>query len=849
MILLILSMIALALLGLAWVVRRAHRSGTTAVHLDILAVALFVPLTVVFFWKFLFLGNIWMPKGGGDLNSYYYPVYRFAAASIQQGTNPLWNGYLYSGSPFAADIEASLFYPPLLFTYFVAVPFTYVTVESLLVLHYFIAAAGTYLYARTLGLGRVPAFTAGTIFAFGGFMVARLGHPNILYATVWFPLTLLFFHRALGGYASGRASASKRLPFGSSDCTPAGSPSQPSLQEKEGERRTKSTSRNVLRNVVAAGTFFGVSILGGHPQMPLYFAFFLSLYWVWAVVIGGQVKPDLKVTFGQRLRLWAGALRYAVLVPLVGFGIAAVQLLPTLELAGLSVRANIPYQKAAEYALEPLGLITMVVPHFFGNSFANYWGLTWSLTEIYAYVGIATLLLAGVSLLARRHRSKWVTFYALAAVFFLLVALGEESILHGWMYAFLPTFNKVRSAGRNLVFVDLSLALLAAYGLESLIRTNAGPRLRLIEVLSRRLPILSLAALAVITPFFGLALIANRNSDPGIFQRTLVAVTSYAWSAAFLAMAVVVIRLAIRSTQWRKAAPILLLAIIFGDLIVSNSNLNPTDQDVTRAFDRSDIVNFLLEQRSPERIDTDTDISDVWQPNMPLIYGFYDVAGLDKPLYYAAYRKFWKNLGSRSTRAYDLLGVRYVIARKGAKLDPTKFKLVKQSSGPLDVYVNQTKLPQAMVVPRAEIASPDEALDRLKSSAFEPTKVVLLHSTKKMFTEPGSKPISGEVKSISFRTPNEVLVSATSPESSFLVLNSVMYPGWKAYVDGKESDVLWANYIFRAVELPSGTHEIRFVFDPWTFKAGLAISVTSWIFVLGVLGLQMVRSRRVESKT
>ncbi|MDX1521016.1 MAG: hypothetical protein R3264_05280, partial [Anaerolineae bacterium] len=67
--------------------------------------------TVGFFWRILLTQDAWMPAGGGDLAPFLYPNYSFAAEHLRQGTIPLWNPHLYSGTPFAADIQSGLFYP------------------------------------------------------------------------------------------------------------------------------------------------------------------------------------------------------------------------------------------------------------------------------------------------------------------------------------------------------------------------------------------------------------------------------------------------------------------------------------------------------------------------------------------------------------------------------------------------------------------------------------------------------------------------------------------------------------------------------------------------------------------
>jgi uncharacterized membrane protein YfhO len=70
-----------------------------------------------------------------------------------------------------------------------------------------------------------------------------------------------------------------------------------------------------------------------------------------------------------------------------------------------------------------------------------------------------------------------------------------------------------------------------------------------------------------------------------------------------------------------------------------------------------------------------------------------------------------------------------------------------------------------------------------------------------------------------------------------LVFSEIYYPeGWIATVDGKESPVIRANYVLRAMEVPAGKHEIVFRFEPDSFSTGNRISLFSSIAVLALLG-------------
>jgi hypothetical protein len=62
---------------------------------------------------------------------------------------------------------------------------------------------------------------------------------------------------------------------------------------------------------------------------------------------------------------------------------------------------------------------------------------------------------------------------------------------------------------------------------------------------------------------------------------------------------------------------------------------------------------------------------------------------------------------------------------------------------------------------------------------------------------------------------SEVDVSVDAPSGGILLLNDVWHPWWRVTVDGKPSDILKANVIFRAVAVPPGKHVVRFTFHPF----------------------------------
>ena len=59
-----------------------------------------------------------------------------------------------------------------------------------------------------------------------------------------------------------------------------------------------------------------------------------------------------------------------------------------------------------------------------------------------------------------------------------------------------------------------------------------------------------------------------------------------------------------------------------------------------------------------------------------------------------------------------------------------------------------------------------------------------------------------------------VVIDVTTDGAGYLVLNDPYHPWWVAEIDGHETPILQANVLFRAVEVPTGSHRIRFVFRP-----------------------------------
>ena len=83
---------------------------------------------------------------------------------------------------------------------------------------------------------------------------------------------------------------------------------------------------------------------------------------------------------------------------------------------------------------------------------------------------------------------------------------------------------------------------------------------------------------------------------------------------------------------------------------------------------------------------------------------------------------------------------------------------------------------------------------------------------------------------------------AKKSQNGLAVFADIYYPyGWKAYVDGKETPIIKANYLLRAVKVPAGEHKIEFKFHPETFYKYDRIAGITSLLLIGLCGFSLFR--------
>lgn len=734
----------------------------------LLTFGVLVCVIVAFFWP-LFTGRYWLPRGGGDLVSFLWPMYRFAARSIRTGVIPLWNPHLYSGAPFAADNQSGLFYPINLLLFLVYGEPSYLVMEALVVFHILLAGMGMLWLLRDLTLEWPSALFGAIAFALSDVFVTHIGNLNLNATAAWLPLLMLLTRRAY-----------------------------------------------LLRNAewaVGAGVVLAIAALAGHAQM------LLMLVFAWCIYLMIRWVANLRCG-------WKGVLctlGLATLILVIGMGGAALMLLPARELMTHTGRSHLPYADASQYSLPWRALIGLIAPGFYGRGVHSFWG-EWERVEV-GYLGVSAfalaLLGAGLTVrssLARMYPQKDVqavlVFFVVLVPLAFALALGRYTPLYYWLYLGVPGFSHIRAPARFVLLGDFGLAGLAAYALDQFQRDRVGPRFRrCVGMAGCVTACLCLAA--------GL-LAAHEVPAERLGQARLSIVVA---ALLFMLTGMLVLVLPARRIGW------VLASVLAVELIALGSTIEVEENDPTRGFGHSGIVEFLRSNAGLYRIDGS---AGAWQPSAALVHGLYDIGGVYNPLALAPYEAYRWAVGGRNSTLYDLLGVRYVIRDKGRALGNERMRLAYEGDADLDVYQNVAALPRAFLVYRALVV-PDHASawEVIHSQGFDPLRIVVLESQPVAtcgltgWVNGVEPPFPGQAEFTRYEV-NNVEISVNAPVNAFLFVSDVYYPGWRAYVDGRLAPLLRADYIFRAVPVPPGVHVVRMAFTPQTWQIGLAVSGITW---------------------
>lgn len=378
---------------------------------DLTAVIVLGVVPLVWFGVPALVGHPLIP--GDDLVQ-NFPLRVLVGQQLRHGTLPVYDPYIWSGSPLLGGWNAGAFYP---FTFlFAVVPATLAwTINECLV--YWVAALGLYGFLRTMGRRPMASFLAAMSFAFAGPLDVHLPHFGLVAGTSWAPLILL----ATVKVARAQTTAAR------------------------------------FRWSAVFGLGGALVVLAGEPRAIDTVVIVTLIFVVWTALR----RPRPAVPF-------IGAVGVGLVVAAL---VSAVQWLPGVTAVSTSQRALNTYALYGSGSLPWRWLGLAFVPGVLGGSgsFGTAGWLTgYNLPEVMSYVGLLPVAAAfGLLGTVRRRLPDWFVWYVVAAVGVVL-ALGANTPL-GHLLVHVPLFGSQRLQSRNIALTDLALVVLLAYGVDHLL--------------------------------------------------------------------------------------------------------------------------------------------------------------------------------------------------------------------------------------------------------------------------------------------------------------------------------------------------------------------------------------------
>jgi len=722
--------------------------------------------------------------GGIDVANYFFWHAQFIKEQLLSGSIPLWNPYYYSGHPFIANPQTFVFYPTTLLFLALPLPWAF-NLDT--ILHIYLAATGTYFFVFLVSQSRSAGLAAAIVYSLSGYFINNIfaGHLTMIHTAALMPWIFYFIEKFF---------KTRRVIF-----------------------------------LIISGFIFGLQILSGEPQNNYYTGLFFTLFFYIRLFTTQE-----SVLSKQFIRTGI----YYILIPAIAFGISAIQILPSLEFMSLCDRAEKTYAFATSYSFPPQCLFTFLVPKP-STSNAVIWEELKSYSELVlhwelnGYLGILSIILAGIGGTFPKHR-RYNKCFGIMLLVAVTIMIGHYTSIYKLYYLLLPGISTFRIPARCIVILVLFMSVLVGFGVQ---------RLRESPLTGKQHCI---AMIGFIILFLCLLGGAKVFQIPLSSKEMLVAIG--------LAISSMCILNLIRFLKNKHIGIGLLLIVLFVDLYLTHSSQIPI-QYPSRLLQKREYEIVFQKDPGFYRVNLpDADVVSTF-PSRGMKFHYYGINGYT-PIVLNSYFKFVHNMANltkptilRHTLDLQLFQPDLMFS---SKILGIKYAMAKTSELGYKMLTTQKVMPRAVLV-REALILPDleEHIEYIKRDGFNPEQTVLLESSLEGHNLPvlkqDRKSTRNDIVSIKQYEPNRIVLSSVSDSNTYLVLSELFYPGWHAYVDGKEVSILRANYLLRAIPLKSGEHNIEFVYRPMSFLLGATISTLTLLF-LGGFYLISIRKKGAPNK-
>jgi hypothetical protein len=204
----------------------------------------------------------------------------------------------------------------------------------------------------------------------------------------------------------------------------------------------------------------------------------------------------------------------------------------------------------------------------------------------------------------------------------------------------------------------------------------------------------------------------------------------------------------------------------------------------------------------------------------------------------------WRRLAA-ARGLVNAMGLRFAIVPPGdvPASAALEFRPIQSNHGMTVLQRTSGGVRRAELVHCATTAADAEAaLAAVLAPSFDARRCAVVEEPVQQLADP--PPGASEEARLARYREEDVVIEVRAAAPGLLVLADAFYPGWEVTVDGVRRPLLRANYLFRAVGVDAGEHEVRFRYRPSSFTAGAIVTAATMFLLAVVGGRRLARTRR-----
>lgn len=633
-----------------------------------------------------------------------------------------------------------------------------------------------------------------------------------------------------------------------------------------------------------------LSVQGWHVQIIFYMLFAIMIYYLYYII-----RSLIQKNIGEFKQVFKSGLVF-VSALIIAIAIQSDSLTQIYEYNPYSTRGTESitdiqkganpktnesdfYQYATNWSFSPGEVLTFIVPSYYGFGSSKYQGVLTQNQEVEVntyfgqmpfvdvamYMGAAVFFLGLLSFYINR-KNPFVQFLGILVIISLLISFGRTfPVLYDLMFYHFPFFDKFRVPSMILVLVQISFPILAALSINRIVELKREGDLSITKLIKLLTIVFSIIL------FLGLILSSsisqwflNRVNEyvAGIMAtnqqkaQMLNALSDYMAnmfvndlliSLSVITLSFALILAYLKNKLSSDLLVIFLLIISFFDLarIGSRGATYTPESDMSAVFKQPYYITAIksFKDNEPHRLinlKRDNSMGTVQHnSNFNAYFLEEDFSGYSsiKP---RTYQDIIDVVGNVNETLWRMLNVKYIILDQNIAFPG----LTLASSDNKDfVYKNENALPRFYFVDSVAKATGIEILNNIKNKKFDPKR-------KAFVEEDINLPVGDSLAKVIVNkyTDEKVILKTNSSTNSFLFAGNTYLPGWKAFVNGKETKVYKANYGFMGVIVPKGENTVEFVYAPKSFfiTKYIALVLSSLTIVILLVGIVSNKKKSVE---